>query len=349
MQYHNAIKHSFGNWRHPVLLLVILVLAWPTVAQHAERNLEGQVVRFSEETAIHSLDGGKTWAIAEGQREDVPSWAQTWLSPETETARWSPRGVTVELPNGGSLHRTVDSDAWEAPAAEIAALPSWAQRWVGQTPTRTPVDFASAKVEPLCSSEKPVQRTKTVQVAPGLSVRSYDDGATWTMAEGKQEDLPAWVASWLEQPAEQVLPAKELVFGEALIRSVDDGKTWTQVKGEIDDLPEWVRPWVGGEYAGATEPAVAQAKETLPAGEFDLFPNPTAHTATLRFTLTRAQEVRVVLYDLQGRLLQELQAGNLTEGVHELNLDVAELPAGSYFVQFIAEDRQERIRLLRAD
>lgn len=350
MLHHDTLKGCLKNWKHPVLGLVAMLLSLTVFSQGPERTSEDQVVRFSETTSIRSVDGGHSWQLASGTLEQVPYWAQTWLENEVVQGNtvWSPRSVGLGLESGGVLHRPAGEKAWRLESSVLNELPYWAQGWLENPPTERPVLQDLVPVESMCRGDKPMQHAQTVQIGPDLSVRSFDGGMTWAMAEGNREDLPDWVEAWLEQPQVEVQPAKEFEFGNALIRSVDGGMTWTQVKGSMDDLPEWVRPWVGGAYPGSSAAVAASAAEAASPKGFSLFPNPTRNSASLRFELEREQEVRVLLFDLQGKLIREVQNGRLPAGQTELQFSVADLAVGPYFLQFIAEDQQERIRLVRS-
>lgn len=336
-------------WRLIVPCLMTLMLSQTGFSQTAENSSRDQMVRFSETSSIRSADGGITWQIAEGQLEDIPYWAQNWLTNDQKGRSdcWKPNSVTVELASGAVIRRESGADEWKSTSADRYSIPNWARRWLNDEPVAMPTEFPQTPVQSLCTGEKPLQRTQTLQVGPDLAIRSFDGGRTWVMAQGMREDLPDWAEAWLNQPVVEVLPAKELAYGKALIRSVDGGKTWTLVKGEMADLPDWVRPWLGDEYPTVNQPAPAREAESgLPHG-FELFPNPSRNYVTLRFHLKKAQTVQVLLYDLQGRLVREVQSEKMAPGNQEVNFSVSDLAAAAYFLQFNAEDRQERIRLVK--
>jgi hypothetical protein len=350
MKYRDITNYWTKRWHYPVLGLMALLLSLTAFSQNAERTSEDLLVRFSDATSIRSVDGGQSWLLAEGTLKDIPYWAQNWLKNDEKAApeAWKPRSVAVKLESGGTLRRSAGSNNWKSESAERAKLPSWARLWLEDAPIRLPSDLLNVPVQSLCQGEKPMQRTQTYQVGPDLAVRSFDGGQTWVMAQGNREDLPDWVAAWLEKPAVEVQAAKELAYGDALIRSVDGGLNWTLVQGKMEDLPDWVRPWLGDSYPTVNQASTAKSAENaLPEG-FELFPNPSQNHVTLRFDLKRKQEVRILLYDLQGKLLQEVYTGNMPAGSRELDFSVSDLATGAYFLQFIAEDRQERIRLMRS-
>jgi hypothetical protein len=77
---------------------------------------------------------------------------------------------------------------------------------------------------------------------------------------------------------------------------------------------------------GAASGVVAQATDA----NITLAPNPLSSSATLRFDMTDAANVTLIVRDLLGREVLRLAPGTLSAGPHELTLDGAKLSAGSY-------------------
>jgi hypothetical protein len=76
----------------------------------------------------------------------------------------------------------------------------------------------------------------------------------------------------------------------------------------------------------------SSVKETVSNG-FSLeqsYPNPTQGTASFTFTTPTESEVRVTLTDMTGKLVQTLITGRVTEGEHQVNLNLGNLPSGTY-------------------
>lgn len=80
-------------------------------------------------------------------------------------------------------------------------------------------------------------------------------------------------------------------------------------------------------YAGGNT-----AVEELPEGWAlgNSFPNPTAGTATIRFALGEAAEVRLDVFDVLGRRVSTLADGLMVAGDHEVRLDARALASGTY-------------------
>lgn len=61
-------------------------------------------------------------------------------------------------------------------------------------------------------------------------------------------------------------------------------------------------------------------------------PNPTAQASDLRFSLKQPQSLSMLVYDMEGSLVQSLHLGDLPSGDHVAPLDASQLPGGSYRV-----------------
>ena len=60
------------------------------------------------------------------------------------------------------------------------------------------------------------------------------------------------------------------------------------------------------------------------------FPNPSVGTATIRFALAEAADVRLDVYDMLGRRVTTLAEGPMGAGPHEVRLDAGQLASGTY-------------------
>ena len=71
------------------------------------------------------------------------------------------------------------------------------------------------------------------------------------------------------------------------------------------------------------------------------FPNPFDSTTVLSFTLDAPAHARVRLYDLAGREVRRVLDRSLAAGAHEVQLDGAGLPTGTYLVVLETENRAD--------
>ena len=80
------------------------------------------------------------------------------------------------------------------------------------------------------------------------------------------------------------------------------------------------------------------------------YPNPFRDFATLRFGVSEAQRVEIMVYDVMGKQVQVLYAGTLADGqVQDVRIDATSLASGLYFVRLAGETVQatQRISVVR--
>ncbi len=63
----------------------------------------------------------------------------------------------------------------------------------------------------------------------------------------------------------------------------------------------------------------------------NVYPNPFKNSATIEYSLPEASEVKIVLYDLTGRKIENLYSGYQNSGIHTLSINVNDLNPGIYF------------------
>jgi len=76
------------------------------------------------------------------------------------------------------------------------------------------------------------------------------------------------------------------------------------------------------------------------------YPNPFNPTTTLSFTLDAPQEVSLALYDVQGRLAQQLLNELRNAGTHSVTLNGSALPSGIYFARLNAGAQSRAAKLV---
>lgn len=84
--------------------------------------------------------------------------------------------------------------------------------------------------------------------------------------------------------------------------------------------------------APLADPQEAFPLTTEPAESFELqnYPEPFNPTTTIRFSLSKAELVRLDVFDILGRHVQTLVNDRLNPGSHEVAFDATGLPSGSY-------------------
>jgi hypothetical protein len=66
------------------------------------------------------------------------------------------------------------------------------------------------------------------------------------------------------------------------------------------------------------------------AWQVSVFPNPATNLLNVRYSLPTEDKMLISVFDLQGKLLLEINAGNRAKGEHEESLDLSKLPGGQY-------------------
>jgi len=68
------------------------------------------------------------------------------------------------------------------------------------------------------------------------------------------------------------------------------------------------------------------------------FPNPFNPTTAIEFGIPRNSEVKLVIYDLAGRVVKKLAAGKFNAGYHRVDFDATNLVSGIYYYRLEAGD-----------
>jgi Secretion system C-terminal sorting domain len=79
-----------------------------------------------------------------------------------------------------------------------------------------------------------------------------------------------------------------------------------------------------------------------------LYPNPTDNEAVLSYDLPEQTTLAITLLDMNGRLIRTIQANSKKDaGTHQANIEVNDLPAGIYLVQFRTDKGVQTHKLVR--
>ena len=75
------------------------------------------------------------------------------------------------------------------------------------------------------------------------------------------------------------------------------------------------------------------------------FPNPTSGNATLELKIPTTEQFKIAVYDMNGKLHQELFEGEITRGTFRQGFDLTDLTPGIYLVTIISKNTKEIIRV----
>jgi hypothetical protein len=76
------------------------------------------------------------------------------------------------------------------------------------------------------------------------------------------------------------------------------------------------------------------------------YPNPFSGSTNIELQLDKSSYVRVVVTDISGRTVANLQEGNLTEGTHRFEFNGSALPKGMYIAKVITSDSQKSVKMV---
>jgi|GEM_PF-5057527 len=172
---------------------------------------------------------------------------------------------------------------------------------------------------------------------------SDDEGVTW---EERTPPGNGGIYDILETPDGSLW----IAHGWGLLRSIDGGKSWREEHDNLGDLCVLSLAWNdaeselilgthgGGVYRGHIDVSIRvdiQEESELPAADLPVdlksYPNPTVNRTTISFNVPYDGPVRITLYDVLGRELDELLSRHVLKGNHEVIVDMNRLPVGLYF------------------
>jgi len=105
---------------------------------------------------------------------------------------------------------------------------------------------------------------------------------------------------------------------------------WPAWGADVDDAATTAAPFIA--TAGADCQFVGVADATVPAVAFKAYPNPVTTLATFAFELGTAGPVDISVYDVSGRMVENVARGQFDAGNHNVNWNVpAEMAAGVYY------------------
>lgn len=83
--------------------------------------------------------------------------------------------------------------------------------------------------------------------------------------------------------------------------------------------------------------------------ETKLYPNPTADQSTVSLYINERAQFQIDVYSITGQKVQELYAGDLTEGTHQFTLDLADFKPGTYLVKVWSEKQEETLKVMKVE
>ena len=80
-----------------------------------------------------------------------------------------------------------------------------------------------------------------------------------------------------------------------------------------------------------------------------VYPNPFNPVTNVSFSVSETQDVKLLIYNLLGRVVETLLNGNMKQGYHTVQWNADNHSSGVYFVQMIAGDyvNTQKLMLLK--
>jgi len=100
--------------------------------------------------------------------------------------------------------------------------------------------------------------------------------------------------------------------------------------------------------AGMEVTSVTGITENDLTSSVNVFPNPFTDNTTLSFSAAEAGQASVVVYNLVGKKVIEMNLGNIAAGTQTIDLDFASMEAGIYLVSLTAGNETSTLRVTNA-
>jgi hypothetical protein len=176
---------------------------------------------------------------------------------------------------------------------------------------------------------------------PLVTRLSNDGGQSWVSVDSLFEAPYGW--NYVELPVANTFGSP----GDVLLRFVAMNRgDFGIVEAAIDDIASYPG---GGQAQPAAPLALASFAPSATVGR--PYPSPTRGAATIELSLPQASDVRVDVYNVQGRLVRALHRGALPAGQHQLTWDGrlssgAPAAAGAYWVRTSVGGMRQNSRLV---
>ncbi len=85
----------------------------------------------------------------------------------------------------------------------------------------------------------------------------------------------------------------------------------------------------------------------LTSFELKLYPNPVLNDGTIQLLVTERTNIDIQIFDLSGKMIQQLNTGTIEAGTHNIALPVAQLKSGTYLIQCINGKERKTVKMLK--
>jgi subtilisin family serine protease len=84
----------------------------------------------------------------------------------------------------------------------------------------------------------------------------------------------------------------------------------------------------------------------IPEFKVTCFPNPTAHSSTIHFSIPHTSDISLDIIDVSGRKVAHLASGEFEKGNHQVTWNGQNVPKGVYFIRLKAEGKEYQGKLI---
>jgi hypothetical protein len=93
----------------------------------------------------------------------------------------------------------------------------------------------------------------------------------------------------------------------------------------------------------------SEQAETAYDAAFHAFPNPFEKAIEIKYTLTETENVRIVVRDIYGTIVQILTEGVNSKGAHAISFDADQLQPGTYFCSIESASVRKTLKLVKTE
>ena len=245
----------------------------------------------------------------------------------------------VELSNKPEIYSIKQSDSRTVRA--IAETHYWSSTDDGGTWVQHDLPFRM--------NEFSFEMSDFIEQADGSLVAAAGGGVWLAAGDGEP-----WTPSLHQYPTRGITanPAGDLFIRASgcaddpaaqLCRSTDGGVSWPTFEAPpLSTINAFTFDQDGVMFVGGDAGVFRTLQTTVdaedgvaPSTAMAVYPNPVAHTATLRFDTALAGRVTVTVFDVLGRTVATLHDADVTPGSHDLQWVTAEHAGGVYFVRVV--------------
>ncbi|HPE75639.1 MAG TPA: T9SS type A sorting domain-containing protein, partial [Draconibacterium sp.] len=99
----------------------------------------------------------------------------------------------------------------------------------------------------------------------------------------------------------------------------------------------------------------ASSWTTTPVIDFDVaantnmvrnYPNPFKGTTNIEIQIRKTENVRIVIFNISGAVVSEIQNGKLYDGTYDFIFDASQLPGGLYFGKVIMGNEVQTLKMM---